>query len=652
LKAKAISILLTVVLIATSFTNIGIKHASAVEKAPELLITEVMPKAQNYDDPYEYIELYNNSDVYIDLKNYKFISPDADIKLSNVISPKGVMVICMRSNTSLYEFNKFYGTSIASNNYMTLSNTENVLDNSSQSIWLAKDEGNVVSMASYTAQDFDLNQAVTYRYPESGYEMDLFEQNQPPTPGTITADQVPDYGTRVAGISLDKTTATLEVGEVIALNATVTPSTATNKKVVWTSSNTDIAVVDVNGSVTAKATGYSIITAKTEDGGFTAKCTIIVSKVPVTGIVIDRESASIYVNQAIVLKATVIPEIATNKKVVWTSSDTHIATVDANGIVRGRNIGTATITVKTVDGNYTDSCDVTVYESNGNIFVTGVSLDRNEVSIEPNKAFALTATVKPQNATNKNVEWRSSNTNVASVDDNGIVFAKTLGTATITVITEDGNYSANCKVMVTNTPDTSVPVTGIKLNEQALIMELKETETLKATVLPSDAINKDVTWYSNDSSIVSVDQNGKLTALKEGVATITVTTEEGSYTAKCIVVVIKEDDHDDDDDDDDDDDKDKDEHPALSIKMNKTTLKMKDQQRYTLKAIVTPGVGRVTKLNWKSSNTSVAIVDNNGTVTPKGTGTAIITASTPDGKLSCQCTVTVYMSKSKGKGKK
>lgn len=645
MKAKAISILLTMVLIATSFTNIGIKHASAVEKAPELLITEVMPKAQEYDDPYEYIEVYNNSDIYIDLKNYKFINPYIDITESNVIPPKGTMVICMRSNTSLYTFNQFYGTALTTNNYMTLPNATNILEDSAKAIYLAKDDSTIVSMAEYEIQDFGLKQAVTYKYPETGFGMVRLGQKQAPTPGTVTEGQVPDYGTKVAGITLDKTTATMEIGNKIALVATITPSTAINKNIIWTSTDVSVATVDSNGIVTAKATGVAVITAKTVDGGLTATCTIIVSYVPVTCIDLDKTSTSIYVNQTIVLKATVLPEIATNKQVIWTSNDTNIATVDVNGTVMGKNVGTAIITAKTVDGNHTATCAVYVYNSNGYIFVTGIKLDKQEISIEPSTMYALVATVSPDNATNKNVVWNSSNTNVATVDINGIVLAKAVGTATITATTVEGNLPASCKVNVTTTPTSAVPVTAVKLNKLALIMELQETKTLTATIMPSDATNKKVTWFSDNPTYVKVDENGKLTALKEGVATITVKTEDGNCTAKCIVVVVKE-------NDDDDDDDDNDEHPVLNIKMNKTSLKLKDHQRYTLKAIVTPGVGRVTKLNWKSSNTSVVIVDNNGTVTPKGTGTAIITASTSDGKLSCQCTVTVLMSKSKGKGKK
>lgn len=643
LKSKIISALLVLVLLVSSFTSAGIKHASAAVNVPELLITEVMPKSQDNDDPYEYVELYNNSDIYIDLKNYKFVSPNINIASSNVIPPRGIMVICMRSNTSLYDFNRFYGTNLTAINYMTLPNTSNVLDNSLQNIWLTKDDGTVISMAKYESQDFGLKQTVTYKYPENGFEMIRLGQKQLPTPGTITADQVPDYGTKVAGITLNETFVKMGIGSAKALTAAITPSTATNKNIIWTSSNPNIAVVNSNGIVTAKAEGYTIITAASaENSNIYDTCTIQVAatNIPVTGITLNPTSAYIGVNQATVLTAAVLPELATNKQVIWSSSNTAVATVDNNGIVFGKNAGTATITAKTADGGYTAACIITVYNSNGYIYVTGVSLDKKEISIEPNKAFVLTATVSPENATNKNITWTSSNSNIAVVDTYGIVYTKALGTATITA-TAEGNHSASCVVTVTNTPTSRIPVTGVKLDKQALIMKLQETKTLSAKVIPSDATNKKVIWQSDNPVCVSVDQTGKLTALKAGIATITVKTEEGNYTAKCIVVVIGG-----------NIDCDNEDHLIVSIKMNKTALKLKDHQKYTLKAIVTPGIGRIKQLIWKSSNTSVATVDNNGTVTPKRTGTVTITASTPDGKLSCQCTVTVYMNNGKGKGKK
>jgi len=626
LKARVISILLALSLLVSGFIGIKPNKAFAAEKSPDILITEIMPAGQNGDDPYEYIELYNNSENSINLRSYKFVYPDANINISKTIQPKGTMVVCMRGSTTRENFNKFYGTSLTSDMYMTLPFTSNVLDNdTARSVILVKDDSYVVSMAKYETSDFETEKGVTYKYPETGLDMIRIGQKQQPTPGAVDSNQVPNYGIRVTGISLDRNFLNLNVGKTAALTATVTPASAQNKKVIWTSSNPNIAYVGTNGVVTARAIGAAIITAKTEDGGFTAFCTVLVSNVSVIGVVLDKSYASVDVNSAFVLTAKVLPDAAGNKQITWMSDNTNIAVVDQNGIVYGKSAGTAIITVKTVEGGYTDTCKVTVNSTNGYIPVTGISLDKKDIKLDLNRAVVITAKVNPSNATNKNVIWSSSNSNIASVDKYGIVTGKSEGVAIITATTVDKNLSAACIVRVNSPKGNIVPVTGIKLNKNALIMKMGVNERLIAVVSPINATNKNVIWESDDSSVVSVDQKGMLTALKPGLATITVRTEDRNYTASCTVVV---------------------EYRAElgidKIRINKEVLVLKEKQSYTLKAIITPGTGRTSDIVWKSSDPKVAYIDGNGKVYAKYEGFAVITVSTKDGKLSDKCFVVVY----------
>ena len=165
------------------------------------------------------------------------------------------------------------------------------------------------------------------------------------------------------------------------------------------------------------------------------------------------------------------------------------------------------------------------------IAVTGVSLNKTALQLKAGENETLIATIRPTDATNKNVTWTSSDTDVASVHD-GLVTAKKAGTAVITVITEDGNFTAVCAVTVTQ------PVTGVELNKSSLTLQVGESEGLLAAVLPDDAINKQVVWTSSNSSVASVSQNGAVTALKVGTAVITVTTADGGFTATCAVTVV------------------------------------------------------------------------------------------------------------------
>ncbi len=254
-----------------------------------------------------------------------------------------------------------------------------------------------------------------------------------------------DMTVAVTGISLNKTAVSLSVGGTVALTATITPSNATNKTVIWSSSNTSVATVSSSGVVTAKAAGAATITARTNNGK-TATCTVTVSNptVEVTGISLNRTSASLTVGGTVTLTATVTPSNATNKTVTWSSSNTSVATVSSSGVVTAKAAGAATITAKTNNGK-TATCVVSV--SNPTVAVTGISLNKTAVSLSVGGTVALTATITPSNATNKTVTWSSSNTSVATVSSAGVVTAKAAGSATITAKTSNGK-GATCAISV------------------------------------------------------------------------------------------------------------------------------------------------------------------------------------------------------------
>ena len=249
----------------------------------------------------------------------------------------------------------------------------------------------------------------------------------------------------VSSITLDSTSMTLIEGETQTLTATISPSNAENQKVLWSSNNSSVASVK-DGVVSAIKVGTATITAKSDDGGKTATCTVTVEakNTPVTGVTLDKTSHEMTEGDEVTLTASVSPENATNKNVSWSSSNTSVATVD-NGKVKALKAGTATITVKTEDGSKTATCEITV---NAKVYpVESISLDKTSYKMIEGDEITLTATVNPENATNKNISWSSSNTAVASVD-NGKVTALKAGTTIITVKTEDGNKTATCEVTV------------------------------------------------------------------------------------------------------------------------------------------------------------------------------------------------------------
>ncbi len=419
----------------------------------------------------------------------------------------------------------------------------------------------------------------------------------------------------VNSISLNYTSAIINKGSTLTLLATVLPDYA-YKTLVWTSSNTNIATVDQNGKVTAKALGTATITATTTDGtNLSATCTINVVQ-PVTSISLSQASAIINKENSLILTATILPTNAYNKTLLWTSSNTNIATVDQNGKVTAKNVGNTTITATTTDGsNLSASCEINVI-----IPVNYISLNQTSANIYKGNTLTLTATVLPTNATIKTLNWTSSNTSVATVDQNGIVTAKDVGMSTITATTTDGtNLSASCEVHVYNI------ASSITLNQSQVTLNAGDSETLTVTILPSNTLAHQfpIQWTSSDNNIATVDSTGKITAIKNGTALITASTTDGTnLSATCQVTVIT---------------------LASSITLDRSKIIMYKGDFDALTATILPETTSNKNVNWSSSNSSIVSVDNAGNINAKSTGIASIIATTTDGtNLSATCRVEVY----------
>ena len=347
---------------------------------------------------------------------------------------------------------------------------------------------------------------------------------------TVEAKQIP-----VEAVHLSQESMELTEGDASQLTATVLPENASNKNVRWESTNTGVATVS-NGKVTAVKAGSAAIKVITEDGSKTAECSVTVNaKVyPVTSVSLDKTSLTLTEGDVAQLTATVLPENANNRLVHWSSTNTSVAKVGDGWLDKGRvtalQPGTATIRATTDDGGYTTECAVTVQAK---VYqVTSVSLNKTSLTLTEGDVAQLTATVLPENASNKNVRWESTNTGVATVN-NGEVTAVKAGSAAIKVITEDGNITAECSVTVNA---KVYPVTSVSLDKTSLTLTEGDASQLTATVLPEKASNKNVRWESTNTGVATVN-NGKVTAVKKGSAKIRVITEDGNKTAECDVTV-------------------------------------------------------------------------------------------------------------------
>lgn len=415
-------------------------------------------------------------------------------------------------------------------------------------------------------------------------------------------------------ITLDKTSIEDIHGKQFQLSATVLPANTSNKGITWSTSNASVATVD-NGLVTLVAAGNAVITVKTVDGSnLTATCQVKVNPILVSNITLNQASAELNIGENIQLTATVLPENADNKNITWSSSNTDIATVDANGKVTAKSVGDANIIATSCDGtNVKAVCTIKVKP----VLVERVFLNQSSATGRVGEHFQLMAVVTPDNATNKELVWESSNEEVATVYQ-GSVSLLALGDVIITARTTDGsNISASCQVTVVPTLAES-----ITLNQTIIDARVGDQIQLIATVLPTGTTNKDVVWSIDDENIATVD-NGLVTILNEGEATITVSTIDGSnLSARCKITS----------------------NPMLATDMwiNPTTLTMVEGETAQIYVTVFPDRASSTSVEWSSSNETVVSVNANGIVTANAQGEAKITVHTTDGSnLYAYCDVVV-----------
>ncbi|MFT8314005.1 MAG: Ig-like domain-containing protein, partial [Clostridium sp.] len=425
----------------------------------------------------------------------------------------------------------------------------------------------------------------------------------------------------VTSVTMSRTTDTLTIGGNDSLWATIYPYNAANQAVTWTTSDSKVATVSSSGYVTAIGAGTATITATTVDGSKTATCKVTVTPpVAVTSVTMSRTTDTLTIGGTDDLGTTIYPYNAANQAVIWTTSDSKIATVSSSGYVTAIGAGTATITATTVDGSKTATCKVTV---NSPVAVTSVALSKTTSNLSIGGTDYISATVSPRNAANQAVIWTTSNSSVVIITNTysfGEVDIKGIaaGTATITATTADGSKIATCKVTVT----APVAVTSVALSKTKDTLTVGGTDYLNTTIYPYNAANKNIAWTSSDSSVAAVDSNGNVTAIGIGTATITVTTDDGAKTASCVVTVnapVK----------------------ATSVTLNKTsdTLSLWDSEY--LYATVNPDNATNKSVTWTTSDPSVVTVDYYGWIRATGVGTATITATTEDGSKTATCVITV-----------
>lgn len=369
--------------------------------------------------------------------------------------------------------------------------------------------------------------------------------------------------------------------------------------------------------VKALAIGESTVTATTVNG-LTATCTVKVKEkvVEVTAITLNITECTLDVGGALKINATVAPADATDKTLTWSSSDAAVARVDG-GIVYAIAPGEAIITATAVNG-VKATCNITVIEAI--IDPVEITLDITEKTLTEGDEFTLTATLVPDDVTDKTITWISSDNSVATVAD-GVVKAVSAGEAVITARAVNG-MDATCTVTV---EARIIDPTGISLDTTVKTLTEGDEFMLTATVAPDDATDKTVTWTSSNTDVATV-ADGLVRALSAGRATITAYTSNG-FKATCNITVKAPD------------------VLATSITLDRTTISGYPGDEFTLKATVLPDDATDKRVEWISSDNTIATVTQTGLVTIVAAGECTISAWTMDGTyLHAECTVTANTS--------
>jgi len=400
--------------------------------------------------------------------------------------------------------------------------------------------------------------------------------------------------------AVDPEEMSLIIGEEQQITPIYTPDDATHQEVTYTAGNEAVATVSEEGLVTAVSEGFTIITCQDVATGKTAICQVTVE--PGAKLSLSPATREIAVGKSFKLKKVVVPANA-KKTARWKSSNKSIATVNSSGKVTGKKIGSCTITCTLTYYGVSATCRVKVAK-----LKSTVKLDKTSIRMNLGSTYKLKKTVKSNDSKLPSVKFASKNSKIASVGKNsGKIKAKKVGSTYITAKTTDASHgTARCRVTVIRR------ATSVSLNKTYAVCYIGSTLMLKATVKPSNATVKKVSWSSSDRNIAAVTGSGKITGYAEGETYITATTTDGSNKkARCLVKVMEP-------------------IAASSILVAQRDLTMRVGDTTTLSYTVLPSDTTDT-IKMASDNKRVATVTNNGRVRAVGSGNATITITSSSG---------------------
>ena len=412
---------------------------------------------------------------------------------------------------------------------------------------------------------------------------------------------------KVQQITLTPSASSVVVGESLQIAAKVLPENATNTTLKWKITPENILKpTAAPGQFTAQQVGEALVRAEAADGsGITAECKVVVKPRLVQAISLNATQKDLIIGDSFTLTATLSPENATNRNIVWKLVSGDAISLSNTGVIQAKKVGEAFVRAEAVDGSgITAECKVVVKPR----LVQAISLNATQKELIIGDAFSLTATAMPENATNRNVIWKLVSGDAISLSNTGVIQAKKVGEALVRAEAMDGSgVSAVCKVVV-----KPRLVQAVSLNATHKVLIVGDAFSLTATAMPENATNRNVIWKLVSGDAISLSNTGVIQAKKVGEALVRAEAADGSgITAECKVVV----------------------KPrlvqAISLKLEKDTVAVGDH--FTVTADVLPKNATNSTLQWSVSAPLLLKHLGAGSFEALKTGSATITAQARDG---------------------
>ena len=445
----------------------------------------------------------------------------------------------------------------------------------------------------------------------------FIERESAETPEVPETPETPK-DVKVQQITLTPSTSSVVVGESLQITVKVLPENATNTTLKWKITPENVLKpTAVSGQFTAQQVGEALVRAEAADGsGITAECKVVVKPRLVQAISLNATQKHLIIGDSFTLTATLSPENATNRNVIWKLVSGNAISLSNTGVIQAKKVGEALVRAEAADGSgITAECKVVVKPR----LVQAISLNATQKHLIIGDSFTLTATLSPENATNRNVIWKLVSGNAISLSNTGVIQAKKVGEALVRAEAADGSgITAECKVVV-----KPRLVQAISLNATQKHLVVGDSFTLTATAMPENATNHNVVWKLVSGDAISLSNTGVIQAKKVGEALVRAEAVDGSgVSAECKVVV----------------------KPRLvqSISLNATQKNLIIGDSFTLTATLSPENATNRNVIWKLVSGNAISLSNTGVIQAKKVGEALVRAEAADGSgITAECKVVV-----------